>query len=558
MRRDRAVMAGETASVLPSPQAVLRVIAAPFVVAPPAGVRVRTRLRPSPAEDAALTAMGNLLGALYRQTLADRLTLGRADPKARADWRREAKRSLTARSSSRWAGALTRAAEDQYQLGMRSLAAEVTYLRSATATLRARVDVAPGDRDGRIKGYRSRVERHAKTRRLEHLTTRLTAATTALGAGRPSLSVGGGRLWSARENLAAANLTVAQWDARWAAARSFLTADGESGKRCGNETIRVGGDGTVTIKVPADLVPQFGTHLTLTAAVAFTHRGAEWADRVAANHAVRYDITFDPIKGRWYIDASWGYPPLPVVPLTALQAGRVLGVDLNADHLAAFVLDPSGNPTGKPVTIPLEVTGLAASTRSARMREAISELLRVTAANGCAAIAIENLNFADARATGRETMGRGSRGKTFRRTVSGIPTGHFRDRLAGMAATAGIAVIAVDPAYTSRWGDQHWRTAVTSSDPDATRHHAASVAIGRRALGYRIRRRQGKGPARRQRTASSTPTLRRPEPTGTAGTSGTNEHRDTIPLGHSLGHSGQVPKTVRGTTAQRDPLPLTG
>jgi IS605 OrfB family transposase len=65
---------------------------------------------------------------------------------------------------------------------------------------------------------------------------------------------------------------------------------------------------------------------------------------------------------------------------------------------------------------------------------------------------VENLDFADARATGRDTMGRGQRGKRLRRAVAGIPTAKFRTRLTSMAHRRGIAVIGVDPAYTSKSG----------------------------------------------------------------------------------------------------------
>jgi hypothetical protein len=41
--------------------------------------------------------------------------------------------------------------------------------------------------------------------------------------------------------------------------------------------------------------------------------------------------------------------------------------------------------------------------------------------------------------------------------------------------------VAVDPAYTSMWGDEHWRKPLTSNARTITRHAAASVAIGRRA-----------------------------------------------------------------------------
>jgi hypothetical protein len=109
---------------------------------------------------------------------------------------------------------------------------------------------------------------------------------------------------------------------------------------------------------------------------------------------------------------------------------------------------------------------------------------------------IEDLDFADAREQGREHDGsrlsRGRRGRRFRRLVSGIPAGKFRDRLVQMTANAGLAVIVVDPAYTSRWGREHWLAPLQDHSPAlASGHHAAAVVIGRRALGHRARRRAG-------------------------------------------------------------------
>jgi hypothetical protein len=152
---------------------------------------------------------------------------------------------------------------------------------------------------------------------------------------------------------------------------------------------------------------------------------------------VRYDITFDPAKGRWYLNASWKQDVVTAVPsLDELRAGPVLGVDLNADHLAACVLDASGNPVADPITIPVATAGLVASRRDGRVRAAITALLDAAAHAGCAAVVMENLDFADARAIGRDTMGRGKRGKRFRRTVAGIPTAKFRTRLTAMAPAA--------------------------------------------------------------------------------------------------------------------------
>ncbi len=77
--------------------------------------------------------------------------------------------------------------------------------------------------------------------------------------------------------------------------------------------------------------------------------------------------------------------------------------------------------------------------------------------------------------------------------VAGIPTARFRDRLVQMAANAGLWVIAVDPAYTSRWVAEHWLAPLRErvSPAPVSGHHAAAVVIGRRALAHRARRRAG-------------------------------------------------------------------
>jgi hypothetical protein len=230
---------------------------------------------------------------------------------------------------------------------------------------------------------------------------------------------------------------------------------------------------------------------------------------VATRRAVRYDITHDPAKDRWYLNASWKQDAITAAPsLEELRTGPVLGVDLNADHLACSVLDSSGNPVGDPITIPLDTAGLPATQRDGRVRTAITALLNHTEVNNCTAVVIENLDFTDARATGRDTMGRGARGKRFRATVAGIPTARFRTRLTAMATRRDIAIIGVDAAYTSKWGAQHWTKPLQQQTPDpVTRHHGAATAIGRRGLGLKIRRRPA-GPRNGQRTLAGTPPAR--------------------------------------------------
>jgi IS605 OrfB family transposase len=177
-----------------------------------------------------------------------------------------------------------------------------------------------------------------------------------------------------------------------------------------------------------------------------------------------------------------------------------VAVDLNAGHLACMVLDPSGNPVGVPLTILLDLEGRSALTRDGRLRTAISQLITLAKTHGCGVIAVEDLDFASARAEGRETLGRGRRGRRLRRVVAGIPTRRFRDRLTQMCANQGLWVVAVDPAYTSRWGRHNWQLPLQTKTPSATVtvHDAAAVVIGRRSLGYRARRRPGVPPTHRR------------------------------------------------------------
>lgn len=126
------------------------------------------------------------------------------------------------------------------------------------------------------------------------------------------------------------------------------------------------------------------------------------------------------------------------MPRDVLRARRTLGVDLDDGHVDAAVIDPHGNGIGVPRRLGFRIDG-APGHRDAQIRHVVTRLLHAAGKAGCASISIENLGFEDARATGRETMGRGTGGKRFRRTVAGLPTAQFRDRLAAMAATAGIA-----------------------------------------------------------------------------------------------------------------------
>lgn len=185
---------------------------------------------------------------------------------------------------------------------------------------------------------------------------------------------------------------------------------------------------------------------------------------------------------------------------------------MNDDHLAAWQLDVHGNPAGEPQRFFYDLTG-SADHRDAQLRHALTRLLHYTRRCGATAIAVEDLDFTDGKS--REKHGRNKR---FRRLISRFPTAKLKARLVSMAAEQNVAVVAVDPAYTSRWGGQYWQKPLATPTRKTTRHDAASIAVGRRALGHPIRRRTTPPHAHQSdvhghRTVQARPDTRRREET---------------------------------------------
>ncbi len=469
-----------------------------------------------------LRAAGRHLGSLAGRDLAARCAEGRLDVRGKAESRAWRKRALTGDSSSRWAGAITRTSEDQHRLAGQNLEAEAASLRARIRKIEERLTIPVGGRSGKTRGYATPAERHAKDIRLRSLRARLARVERRLAAGSVPVTRGGRALLRKRANLVVARLTEQEWRAEWDAARLFLTADGEKDSLWGNQTIRFNPDeGWVEIKLPAplsNLANRPHGRYRLSCPVKFTYRGDEVAAQ-AATAAIRYDITLHPTSGRWYLDARWKTSPRSIPALEELRSHPVVAVDVNAFHLAVAVIAADGNVLGTPVTVPLDLAGLPASARDGRLRGAISGLIATARRHGARAVVIEDLDFAQARAEGRERTGgrpsRGRRGRAFRRAVTGIPTGRFRDRLVQMTANAGLHVVVIDPAYTSRWGTQHWLAPLREHHPETTGPHAAALVTGRRGLGHRARRR-----ATGNRTApedAARPAQARPRKTPVAG-----------------------------------------
>ena len=484
-------------------------------VAGPAGAAITTRLQTTPEDERVLDLVAQYLGGLRRTDLAaisrpqplDPTMDDEATRQARRDRLNTRKKALTTQSSARWANAIIAGNDAQYRLARDAQHRHIIGLRAAIATIEKRLGAPSADtlspeqcrarRKAKApKGYPTQAERFQKQRRLQVLRAELRRVSADRDNHRVRVTEGGKRLAKTRHNLDSAELTVSGWREEWDYARNRIEAKGSGDEPFGNLTITVTPDGQVSLRLPKPLEHQANAphgRYILSGKAVFGYRADEWRARITGGKSVSYAITRRAGRAGRYLAAAWASPPPASDNMGAQNPndefradGPVVGVDLNDGHLAVRRLDEYGNPVGRPERIDVDLSGSSAR-RDAQVRHAITQLIHYTARHGFDTIAVEDLDFADARTIGRETMGRGVRGKRFRRAVAGIPTAVFRNRLSGQAGRHGIRVYAVNPAYSSVWGDQHWR----SPYENVTRHQAAATVIGRRAQGFKARRRKG-------------------------------------------------------------------
>ncbi len=143
--------------------------------------------------------------------------------------RAKRKRVLTPHCSSRWAGAITRVADDMWERELLNLEDLEYRDRKELAELDRRLALPVGK--GKKRGYATKGERYGKQRRRQKLAARLSDTENRLTEGRVSVVVGGKRLLRNRHNLQSAGITLEQWRHQWNAKRMFISADGETGRR---------------------------------------------------------------------------------------------------------------------------------------------------------------------------------------------------------------------------------------------------------------------------------------------------------------------------------------
>ena len=328
---------------------------------------------------------------------------------------------------------------------------------------------------------------HQKKRRLSHLQCQLEKQITDQELGKVRLCFGSKKLFHAQFSLEANGFASHQeWLSHWQKERSnsfFLL--GSKDETSGNQSCTaVVQDNSLTLhlRLP-NALNKYGKHLGI-AGVSFKY-GFEalltsledCKERNALSkandphykefgQAISYRFKRD--KKGWLLFASTS---LDEPTWTTREGIGAIGIDINADHLAAVETDRYGNPI-KSKTIPLNCYGKSSDQAKALIGNAIAELVQ-WGASSQKPLVVEKLDFQKKKNALKESGNR-----KYARMLSSLAYTNILTTIKSRAWRFGVRVKEVNPAYTSVIGRTKF-----AARYGLTIHESAALCIARRFQG---------------------------------------------------------------------------
>jgi IS605 OrfB family transposase len=332
-------------------------------------------------------------------------------------------------------------------------------------------------------------KRHQKQRRLATQHARFVQLEADRDAGTVRICFGRRKLFRAQFDLEANGYTsLDEWRADWQRARSsqffVIGSKDETGGCQGCVGEYLGGQRfALRLRLPPALCASGEKYQRLE--IDLPYGTDQLVAALTLEQAVSYRFRRDAKGWRVFVTTQ-------ALPFTLASDRRlgVIGVDLNADHLAVCETDHFGNPIAA-LTIPLVTYGLDRDQTQAAIGNAIKSLMEFARDKG-KPLAIEKLAFAQKKAALEDE------GPRHARMLSALAYARIGATLRARAHDAGLEVIARNPAYTSVIGREKFAGRYGLSP-----HHAAALVIARRALNLSER------PNRRARTARPLPARNR-------------------------------------------------
>ena len=312
---------------------------------------------------------------------------------------------------------------------------------------------------------------HNKQRKLAGLRHRLEALKKDRQEGRLKMCFGGRKLFRAQFHPEANGFKDHDdWKRAWEQARSkefFVLGSKDETAGCQGCQLEHRGDGLFSVKLRLPNAPGARHQIsTEKYAVfdAFFSRGADQIKRALA--------TGKALSCRFHRDGK-GWRMLVSTDVEGRAPIRtnkgIIGVDLNADHLAVTEADGSGNPV-RTRRIPLVTYGCSSEQAGDRIGVAVKEVIAIAQEAG-KPLAVEELDFTDKKRQLKDS------GVRYARMLSSLSYAKIVGTIKARAFDAGIPVKTVNPAYTSIIGRRKFAPRYGLST-----HGAAALVIGRRAL----------------------------------------------------------------------------
>jgi len=335
-----------------------------------------------------------------------------------------------------------------------------------------------------VKGYRNiKFKLHQKKRKLASCKIKLGRLEQDVQNGTLRICFGSKVLFKKQFELEANGYqSFAEWKVDWINARSSqFFCIGSKDETAGNQTCTYTANGQLRLRVADKFVKDYGTYLVFKD-VTFaygqevindalhtyigTTKGGKPAKYV--NSSVSY--RFSKNKRGWYISATVD-KMLPNI-VTSLSLGSI-GVDMNAGFVSLCDVDRFGNPL-REESLPLPMYNRSTDQITASIGDVVKTIANKALHSG-KPIVIEKLDFSKKKAT------LGEESRNYSRMLSGFAYSKFKEMLKARASKFGVAVIEVNPAFTSLIGQIKFMKRYGLSS-----HGSAACVIARRGLGIRI------------------------------------------------------------------------
>ena len=334
-------------------------------------------------------------------------------------------------------------------------------------------------------------EVHQKRRRLAGLQHRLMTLESDVASGRVRLCFGSKRLWRKQYSLEANGYgSHEEWLRDWRDARSdefFVLGSRDETAGCQLCVASIAGDGSLTLRLrmPGCLAKQYGKHVIIEGVrFAYGHEqvlaalqsNAEYARhrRQHGEKAARATNLGQAISYRFKRDGKgWRVFATTEVMDVAVVTNRsrgVIGVDLNADHLAIAETDASGNCINA-FSVPLVTYGKSTHRAEAIIGDAVAGVVDYARKAG-KPIVIEKLDFRQKKAALE------GESRRYSRMLSSFSYGRTKAYFLSRGYRQGVEVHQVNPAFSSVAGRVKFMERYGLSV-----HQAAALVLARRLPG---------------------------------------------------------------------------